>query len=379
MQETTFEDLRPYYDSEINAAMCRIAENPLFPAILNFIYEGENHDDLKEMFRNIHTTYDFQIKVMHHAIRQIAKKTATRYTTGGFDQLDKEKAYLFISNHRDILLDSALLQISLVESGRKTSEITFGSNLMSSDFIIDIGKSNKMFKVERGGNPRDFYNHSKHLSAYIRHTIQSKNESVWIAQRNGRTKDGNDLTDQGILKMFSMSGPGNLVENFAGLNLAPMVISYEWEPCDLMKSFELYKSLTEKYVKAPGEDLKSILTGITQFKGNIHLQITKPIGLQDLQEINSEDKNEFYRNLLQLIDSRIHKNYKLFETNFIAFDLLNNSEKYLNIEYSPEAKEKFVEKMYKTIEKTACNAPELFSIFLNIYANPVQNSLKYYP
>lgn len=373
MNRDNFDDLRPYHDDEINPAMQRIAANPLISKVADFLYPDVQIADLKNMLRNITTIREFQKQVMHHAINEIIKKSITNFSFNGFENLEKDKAYIFISNHRDILLDSALLQIALDENGFNTSEITFGSNLMVSDFVVDIGKSNKMFKVIRGGTPRDFYKNSLRLSQYIRHAITEKNESIWIAQRNGRTKDGNDKTDQGIIKMFAMSSDKVLNENILELNIAPMVISYEWETCDAAKLKELYVSRTQKYVKAPGEDLNSILTGITQFKGNVHIEITQPLKDEELVGLKNMDKHEMYNYITNLINTRIHTNYKFWKTNYIAFDIENNSTEYLNKKYTKSDLESFVDRMENTINKIEGNKSDLKSIYLGIYSNPIKN------
>jgi len=373
MNRDNFDDLRPYHDDEINSAMQRIADNPLISKVADFLYPDVQIADLKNMLRNITTIREFQKQVMHHAINKIIKKSITNFSFNGFENLEKDRAYIFISNHRDILLDSALLQIALDENGFNTSEITFGSNLMVSDFVVDIGKSNKMFKVIRGGTPRDFYKNSLRLSQYIRHAITEKNESIWIAQRNGRTKDGNDKTDQGIIKMFAMSSDKVLNENILELNIAPMVISYEWETCDAAKLKELYVSRTQKYVKDPGEDLNSILNGITQFKGNVHIEITQPLKDEELVGLKNMDKHEMYNYITNLINTRIHTNYKFWKTNYIAFDIENNSTEYLNKKYTKSDLESFVDRMENTINKIEGNKSDIKSIYLGIYSNPIKN------
>ncbi|OQA94635.1 MAG: hypothetical protein BWY22_02411 [Bacteroidetes bacterium ADurb.Bin217] len=375
MSDQRFDDIRPYHDDEINAAMCRIADNPLLQAVADFLCPGSDIKDLQALFRSIHTSHDFQIKVMHFAINEITRKTSSGVSSNGVTKLDKQTSYLFISNHRDILLDSAIYQVILHENGYKTSEITFGSNLMQPDFVVDIGKSNKMFKVERGLTPREFYTHSKHLSDYIRYTIQHKHESIWIAQRNGRTKDGNDQTDQGILKMFSMSGDSDLIQNFAELHICPLSISYEYEPCIVQKVRELYISKTCKYEKAPGEDLQSILFGITQAKGQIHIEVTKPIELEELQTIANESKTEIYNALLEIIDHRIHKNYKLFPNNYIAYDIAHNTTTYAT-HYTQQQKEAFMQTMKSQLANIEGNLQELEELYIGIYANPVVNYYK---
>jgi hypothetical protein len=271
--QSKFDDIRPYYRDEIPPAMQRVAESEHFGMLSHYIFPEKNTEDVREMVRNIRTTDEFQQKVMYYANRQIVRRSITDLAAEGIEKLDPRKRYLFVSNHRDIMLDSSLLQLMLYENGFETTEITFGSNLMNPQLVVDIGKANKMFKVIRGSNIREFIRNSLHLSEYIRHTITEKGESIWIAQRNGRTKDGLDATDQGIIKLFCMSKPGDLVQSADELNIVPVAISYQIEPCDMLKTRELYLTRNgEKYVKQPGEDLNSILTGITQQKGHVRLR-----------------------------------------------------------------------------------------------------------
>ena len=198
---------------------------------------------------------------MFNAIESIINKTSSGLTYNGIENVDKNINYMLVSNHRDIALDATLLAYIFYINNLDTFEITFGSNLMQGDFVIDFGKINKMFKISRGGNARDFYKDSLHVSNYMRHTITEKKQSVWIAQRNGRTKDGSDETEIGVLKMFSLSSDKNFVENLNEIKILPISISYEYEPCDFLKAMEIYISSYQKYIKEAGEDLRSIITG----------------------------------------------------------------------------------------------------------------------
>ncbi|MBS5896198.1 MAG: 1-acyl-sn-glycerol-3-phosphate acyltransferase, partial [Prevotella buccae] len=236
----SFDDIRPYNDAEIPAAMQRIAKSDAFPLLASWIFPDRKLEDIREMVSRLTTTWDFQRQVMMPVNLQIIGRTINRLTFSGMEQLRPDRQYLFVSNHRDIMLDASLLQYLLVKAGRDTTEITFGANLMSPGVVTDIGKSNKMFRVERGGKLKDFYMSSRHLSDYIRHTLLEKRQSVWIAQRNGRTKDGNDHTDQGIIKMFCMSKSEDKIKALSELHIIPVSISYERESCDILKAIELY-------------------------------------------------------------------------------------------------------------------------------------------
>ena len=280
-----FDDIRPYCDNEAHDVLQKIIKDPLFMKLVNNLWPSMSYEEVQAKAEKVNSNLEFQVEFMHPAIRTIVARSAKELTCSGFEHLDKNEAYLFVANHRDILLDSAILQILLVENGFATSEITFGKNLMEEGFITDFGRLNRMFAVMREGTSRELYDISKKLSAYIRHTLVDKNTSVWIAQRNGRTKDGNDQTQTGLLKMLNISGTGSFAENFAELKIVPLTISYEYEPCDVFKVQELYLSgLLTKYIKAEGEDLNSIITGIIQPKGRIHMKVGTPI-LNELNEI----------------------------------------------------------------------------------------------
>lgn len=374
--DSQFDDIRPYYDEEIPAAMKRISEDPYFPLLAQYVFPELTLDQVKQQFAGFRTINDFQYKVMYAANQQIIARTTDGLTCGGVDRLEKGKSYLFVSNHRDIVLDSCMMMYLLYINGKSTGEITFGANLMQGQLVIDLGRSNRMFRVERGGNMREFYRSSRHLSEYIRHTIKEKNLGIWIAQRNGRTKDGIDRTDQGIIKMFGMSGGKDRVEALAELNIVPVSVSYEWEPCDVQKAVELYRTSDgTPYVKKPGEDLNSILTGITQYKGRVHMEFCKPIVREDLEALNDVPDAEFHRQVANLIDRRITEGYRKFENTYIAADMITGKQDYSNI-YTNEQVDRFVANMNRLQEIKDCNQEELKRIFLGIYGNPICSPLE---
>lgn len=375
-----FEDIRPYKDSEISAAMSRIAVNPYFPKLAEFVFPHLPVEEIRKKLTAIDNIRDFQHKVMHQANLRIIEESVSQFTYSGMERVDPSRNYLYVSNHRDIMLDASLLQSVLISHDFKTTEITFGANLMKGQLVIDLGKSNKMFKVERpGGSIREFYRSSKHLSDYIRMTLLQKKESVWIAQRNGRTKDGIDRTDQGIINMFRMSFDGDKVQSVADLNIVPVAVSYEWEPCDLLKVMELYISTQHKgtYVKKEGEDLNSILTGIIQPKGKVHLALCEPITKDNLLPFADLPSNEFNRRVASLIDQRICTEYVLASNNYIAHDILSGSDRYSSY-YTTEEKEHFI-RHFSSLESYAedCDVDEMKNILLGIYANPIE-SKKYF-
>ena len=315
MEYNKFGEIRPYTDDEISAAMDRIAGSTSFPLLASYVFPDRNIDDVRSEVRSYKTIHDFQMGIMYWANRKIIKDSTASFTCGGMENVRPsalntrssiQNAYLYVSNHRDIMLDAALFQNVLVDNGHDTTEITFGANLMQGQIVIDIGKSNKMFKVARpGGSVREFYKSSLLLSEYMRHVITEKHQSVWIAQRNGRTKDGKDRTDQGIIKMLCMSHSDDKVRAIADLNIVPVSVSYEWESCDILKTVELYERQFGPYIKKPGEDLNSILTGITQYKGNVHFEVCKPLGFDELNEFSDLTSVEFHKAVANLLDQRI--------------------------------------------------------------------------
>lgn len=376
IDESIFDDIRPYRDEEVPAAMHRIADNDLFPLLSSFAFPDRNVEDVRAIVRDIRTVDEFQTRIMWFVNEQIVRRSMSSYTVSGIESLDPDGSYLFVSNHRDIMLDASVLQNVLHTHGFQTSEITFGANLMSSSLVIDIGKSNKMFRVERGGNMKDFYRSSVHLSEYIRHTITNKGQSVWIAQRNGRTKDGNDATDQSIVKMFGISRRDDKIKSLSELRIVPLSISYEWETCDYMKALELYQSRSEKYVKKQGEDLSSILSGITSFKGDVHLTFCPMVTEQDLMAYDSLTGIEYNKEVAKLLDRRIYEGYRLTPNNFIAHDIRFGKSEFNGEKYTDEQKERFLHHLRK-LDKYDVDEPEvLMDIFLGIYSNPVDNCFR---
>ena len=373
MKESKFDDIRPYYEEEIPSAMQRIASSVSFPLVASYVYPDEPVESVRKRISSFTTVRQFQTETMKLVNQRVIENSITNFSCSGIERLSPEKNYLYVSNHRDIMLDSSLLQYFLVLNGFDTTEITFGANLMMNQLIIDIGKSNKMFKVERpGGDIKDFYRNSMHLSEYIRFTIKEKGESVWIAQRNGRTKNGIDATDQGIIKMFCMSEPSDKIKALADLNIVPVSVSYEWESCDILKALELYESQYTKYTKKPGEDLNSILTGILQPKGNVHFELCEPISVAELVTYEGLTNNEYHKAVAKLLDSRINTAYRLYPNNYIAHDIRYGNNKYRDL-YTNSQYDEFVKHMSKLENFDTCDIEQLRDLFLAIYSNPVDN------
>jgi len=373
MTQEIYNDYRPYTDDEVAAAILRIAESVYFPEIVNYIAPHTDINVFGKEFKKIKTVDEFQGKFMYKAVRKVVEITIKQLTYSGLQYLQDGRSFMLLSNHRDIVLDSAILQTIFHDNNIKTSEITFGSNLMNPQVVVDIGKLNKMFKIVRGGSPREFYQNSLNVSEYMRYALTEKHESTWIAQRNGRTKDGCDKTEIAVLKMFAMSSKKPFVENLAELNIAPIAVSYEYEPCDFMKTREIY--LTRKqghYAKQAGEDLLSIIHGIKQQKGDANYTICQPISIEELQECDQFPHNEKFKHLASIIDKKIYNGYKLFKTNYIAHDIRGKKKEFAD-RYSTVEKAEFTLYMEKNLEKLEGDKDELRDIFLGIYANSVDS------
>ena len=370
--KSKFDDIRPYYEEEIPAAMQRIAASSSFPLLASYVYPDEPIEQVRQRIAGYTCVHDFQTETMRMVNERVIAESISDFTSSGIERLSPDESYLYVSNHRDIMLDASLLQYLLVTQGFDTTEITFGANLMMNQLVIDIGRSNKMFKVERpGGSIKEFYRQSLHLSEYIRYVIGEKHQSVWIAQRNGRTKDGVDATDQGIVKMFCMSEQRDKIKALADLHIVPVAISYEWESCDILKTLELYQGQFAKYTKKPGEDLNSILTGILQPKGRVHIELCEPITEEELSDYDGLTSNEYHKAVAQLIDSRIRPAYRLYPNNYIAHDIRYGSRRFSGF-YTQEQLEAFEARLAKLDRYDTCDVDQLKDIFLGIYANPLR-------
>ena len=369
---TEFKSISPYTDAEAAEALSKVAEIPLISKISQMMFPSESPDFLKNTLKQIQTVEQFQVLVMQRFVRWVLENTASNFTYDGVENISKDRKFLTLSNHRDIILDPAITQLVLHLNGIPMTEIAVGDNLISNEAVEWLIRSNRMIKVTRGVSARELYLSSQLLSRYIRLNITEQMSSIWLAQRQGRTKDGYDTTEQGLLKMLDMSGGEDFQKNFEELNIIPMSISYEYEPCDILKAREIVISRTQKYVKAEGEDNNSIVTGVMQFKGDIHLHVCTPLSSEEIAEAAACDKNERYQVIRRAINRRIIDGYKLFKNNYVAYDMVHGAAKYAD-KYEQADVEKFAAYMEKQLAKVEpeVDRAELKEVFLNIYANPV--------
>ena len=367
-----FDDIRPYNDLEAPEVFDRISRDPMFKVLVELFYPDVPFEKKAQEVREYKTILEFHLKLAHHVSRTNMALTCKEIHLEGAEFLTGGKAYGFISNHRDIVMDAVILQTYLFESIQQLMEISFGSNLMMTPFLVDLGKICRMYKTERGGTHRELLKQSIRLSQYLKHLIVEKNSSFWIAQRNGRTKNGIDKTDQGLVKMLSLCDRNHLADHFAKLNITPVSISYQYEPCDYLKVRELFlKKELGTYKKAPGEDYFSIMNGIKQYKGSFCLRITPPITMNLIQTL-PENEADFCTAFAEIIDKQIISAYQLWDTNYMAYDILFNSHKYIE-HYSLDRLAEFmqyIEKQLVRIEEIE-DVKTLRKMFLELYANPV--------
>ena len=372
--DSQFNSIRPYIGEEIPAAVERLSQAEEFLALFSQMTRVDK-DKIQKQLEGITTRKEFQERFFGPTMKRLIAGTTDVVTATGLEYIEPGKSYLFVSNHRDIILDSAILNVLLSEKGCHYCEAAIGSNLLINKWVTDLVKLDACFIIERGLPVRDMITSANLRSHYLRNVILENQDSVWIAQKEGRTKNGDDRTQHSLLKMFRMSGPKDFVENFRELRVVPVSISYEWEPCDDLKTDELYQKTVGEYIKTPAADMRSMQQGLSGYKGRVHFAITPPID-RELEEIDTRDNNgDRIANLANFVDSRIQGNFKLWENNYIAYDLLHGTNKFTS-KYTEKEKENFIRVMTEKMDKLEGNRSVLNNIFLEIYANPVKNALE---
>nr|WP_199000703.1 1-acyl-sn-glycerol-3-phosphate acyltransferase [Flavobacterium sp. ASV13] len=371
-----FDAIRPFYDTEINEALHDVANHPMMKTMMNFTFPEVEDEVWKEQLKKTHSIRDFQCNFIYNTIQKVLEKSSEGLTTSGFEKLEKNTSYLFISNHRDILLDTTLLNVCLFEHGLVMTASAIGDNLVKKAFLATLAKLNRNFLVLRGLTPREMLQSSKLLSEYIGQLLLRENRSVWIAQREGRTKDGNDETNPGVLKMIGMgSDEENLMDYFKKLKIVPVSISYEYDPTDVLKMPQLMaEANNEVYVKDKNEDFMTIISGIMGTKKRIHISVGDVLDKEIDQIVAENDNvNKQVQALAQVIDDSILTNYQLWPTNFIAYDILNETNRFSHL-YKENEKSLFERRLEMRI---GSDNPVTRQGFLAMYANPVVNKLKY--
>ncbi|MCR4737340.1 MAG: 1-acyl-sn-glycerol-3-phosphate acyltransferase [Bacteroidales bacterium] len=368
----SFDDIRPYYDDEAPEAYRRVMEDPRFQDAMRKCLPDYSIEDLKNDMAHYHSIDEVQANFIRRWIETFVNQYTTGYTFSGLENTSPDKAFLYIGNHRDITFDPAMLEFYFFIEKRKTSKIAVGDNLINAPVLGDVARLNKMILVKRSGTLREKLANSHQLAAYIQKSLFEEHESVWIAQRDGRTKDGHDFTKQGLLKMVTMGYEKELIPTLKKLNITPLTISYEYEPCDRLKAREMALSENGPYHKQPGEDFESIKTGIFSPKGHITMIVGTPIQ-KELDDIPAElNNNDKLYHVCQLIDKQIYQNYHLYPNNYIANDLMHQSERYAGF-YTPEQKEQFVQYLNRKAVVQDVSREKMMHYLLRIYGTPVDN------
>jgi len=359
----------------VNHALKAIGAHPMVKSMLKFIYPQASEEYIQEKLDNCNSIRDFQTNVISRGIQNVLSRSSHGLTTSGFDKLEKDTAYFYISNHRDILLDTCLINISLFNHDLVMTASAIGDNLVKKSFLLELARLNRNFLVQRGLSPREMLKSSKLMSEYMAEKILVDKRSIWIAHREGRTKDGNDVTQQGVLKMMSLGkGDASVFEYFKKIKIVPVSISYEFDPTDMYKMPELMaKHYEEEYIKSSNEDFNSILKGLTGQKKRIHISAGEILELElDKIKNSGEPVNKQFQELAAVIDAKIHSHYKLWPTNYVAYDMLYNTEKYSK-EYNDKEKRQFERRVERRIDASDSVA---YQNFLAMYANPVLNKEK---
>ncbi len=368
-----FEEIRFFHDYEVQPALHKYVNHPMIKALLQFTFPEKSFEEIEQVAASCHSIRDFQTKVIYFSVKKVLEKSSEGLTYSGFERLKSDESYLFISNHRDIILDTGLINYALLEQGLVMTASAIGDNLVKRPFLLLLSRLTRNYLVQRGLGPRDMLKSSQNLSEYTRHLLLEENRSIWLAQREGRTKDGNDVTQQGVLKMLAMAkGDLNIIEYFSKIKIVPVAISYEFDPTDALKMPEIMaKMMNEEYIKTANEDFNSILKGALGKKGRIHLEAGKVLEEDWFSKVVKEESsvNEQLKSIASGIDQQIHKNYKLWPPNYIACDLLNNNEEHKPY-YTEKEKRQFERRLTRRIDLK--NALEVNS-YLLMYANPVIN------
>ncbi len=374
-----FESIRPFLPEELPQVYDRLLSDPQFRQVVAYLYPDVPLEAVAQQLHSCSTNLEFQKTFMYPFLKKLMSTAAT-----GLDMdisaIDNHQRYTFVSNHRDIVLDSALLDVLLVENDFTTTcEIAIGDNLLKLPWVKDLVRVNKSFIVERSLPMRQMLVASKRLSDYMHYAIGCKNENIWIAQREGRAKDSDDRTQSAILKMMAMGGEGSLIDRLTELHIVPLTISYEYDPCDYLKAKEFQQRRDDPdFKKGPMDDVVSMKTGIMGYKGEVHYHCAECIDPW-LKTIDSDmPKGEQYDLIAAHIDTQIHSNYRIYANNRIALDLLEGSHAMADT-YSQEQKQRFeqyIEQQLGKIDLPNADIPFLRERMLTMYANPLRNKLK---
>ena len=374
-----FDEIRPYHDEELPGVYEELIADPAFRQVSMVAFPDFPFEALAARMRACRTKLEFQKSFGYALMKKIIQDSADGVTLERSVPADKAQAYTYISNHRDIILDSGFLSMLLVDEGVDTVEIAIGDNLLIYPWIKKLVRINKSFIVQRGLSMRQMLESSARMSRYMHYTITEKKQSIWIAQREGRAKDSDDRTQESVLKMLTIGGEGHPVDRLMQMNLTPLSISYEYDPCDYLKAWEFQlKRDCPDYRKTNADDLKNMQTGLLGYKGRVHFHISPCINDQLAALDRSLSRQELFTKVSALIDREIHRGYRLYPGNYVAADWLEGGHRFA-AHYTEEEKQKFtayVEQQLARIELPGKDEDFLRTKMLQMYANPLKNQLK---
>ncbi|WP_085534969.1 1-acyl-sn-glycerol-3-phosphate acyltransferase [Massilibacteroides vaginae] len=375
-----FDDIRPVNNDEVKGAIEELITNEDFQRAFRYLKPDLDWEAFSKVMRACKTKEEFKSLLSYDAVSTVARKTTFSLTVSGKTRLPEDNSpCMFISNHRDIVLDAAFLNVMLYDVGYGMTQVAIGDNLLIRSWIKTLVRLNNSFIVKRGVSVRQMLEVSGTLSAYIHHTIKETKESVWIAQREGRAKDSDDKTQGSILKMLNIGGDADILTNLMSLNIVPVSISYEYDPCDFLKAQEFQqKRDNPDFVKSQRDDLLSMETGILYDKGRVHFTMGSPINSQ-LKELDPTlEKGELYSAIATIIDKEIYRHYRFYPSNYVAYDLLNKTRRF-EVNYSQKDKEEFEAYLQKQLDKIIIPDKDesyLRNKILEMYSNPLKNHLE---
>lgn len=383
MTDQQFKDIAPFDDGpDFHSHIETLVAEPLFEHAVRWVMPDVDYPAFGQHLLSVHTQEEFQLKVMIPFLEQLEKATTAGITCDGIENYDPTKNYVLISNHRDIVLDAAFLNLALVRGGRSTSEVAIGNNLLIMPWIDQLVRINKSFIVKRDTGMRGALEAARHLSEYIHYAIARKHQSLWIAHREGRAKDSDDRTQEGLIKMFTLAGGDTPIGNIRNLNLLPVSISYEYDPNDYLKVREfLLKRRNPDFRKSPHDDLLSMETGIMQYKGRVHFQLTECINPELDMLAPDMHRSQVCGKVCEIVDNHIHCNYKLYPINYVAYDLLHKTHRFAD-QYT-EADVDAVNRRLATQLDKITDIPDITvdemnfmrEMALTMYSNPLLNKL----
>jgi 1-acyl-sn-glycerol-3-phosphate acyltransferase len=370
--------LAPYRDGTFREAIGRVLQHPLLPKILAAYFPQVPMEKIVEVAGRVHNADQFQKAFIDPLIDTVLQKTSRGLTFSGAESLEAGQTYLFVSTHRDILLDPSLFAWALFRHGVRTPMICLGDNLLSDSWIADLMKINKGVTVIRGASQRELLRWSIALSELLGGAVRAGTESVWIAEAEGRAKDGDNVCQAGVIKMLALAGEGHFLDRLASLRLRPVAISYEFEPCDALIAREQYLLERDgRYSKAEGEDMRSVQREVAGTKGGIHIAVGPPLQADIERARTLENRNLQARAVCQAIDREIHASFRLWPSHYIAYDRLQGEAR-MQAHYDDEHRVAFEDRMTAAIGALGmgpADRPGLERHFLKLYAKPVENRL----